>query len=75
MDLLFKTIEFAKKLRAWLGGKKSYLVAASMIIAALLAWINGEISNITLVQRLLEGCTIAAVRAAITKSGPLGPGR
>jgi len=58
-----------KFLADFLKGKKSYLAAAGIFIAALAAFADGSIDFGALVNRALEALAVVGVRAAIAKGG------
>ena len=51
----------------WLGGKKTYFVAAGVVIAAVLSWATGDLSLADAVTRVLEGLGLATLRAGVAK--------
>lgn len=52
--------------RNFLSGFKTYLTAAAMVIAAVLAFIGGEIQIGGLVEAVLGALGLAALRAGVT---------
>lgn len=61
MDWFLKAIE-------WLKGKKVYLLMASAILAAIGAYLGGDITLIQMAQAIWAAVTGGAFRAAISKS-------
>jgi hypothetical protein len=51
------------KIREWLQGKKTYLVCASGIIAALTGWAEGSLSGNALFLAVLTALGMAAQKA------------
>jgi hypothetical protein len=51
----------------WLQGKKTYLVALAAILTAVVAWLNGAIDVVTLVQTIFAALGGAALRAGVAK--------
>jgi len=51
-------------MREFLKGKKSYLLAASTVIGALIGWSQGEIGNLTFI-----GVILAAVQSCFIRAG------
>lgn len=56
-----------EKIRAWLAGKKTYLVAASAVIAALIAFANGAVNILGLIEAVLAALGLTTLRAAVSK--------
>lgn len=56
--------------RAWLKGRKTYLVAAAAVLVAVLAWASGEMTTWQLVEATLGALAAMALRAGVAKSGP-----
>lgn len=52
-----------------LAGKKTYLVSAGVVIAAVIAWLTGEIGLKEAIEAMVAGGALATLRSAITKSG------
>jgi hypothetical protein len=59
-----------EKLRNALSGGKVYLICLGAIIAAVVAFINGEIDVIKLVESVIVAVGGMAMRAGIAKSAP-----
>lgn len=55
------------KLREFLKGKKTYLVAVAGVITALIAFANGQISALQLLYTILGACGLSSIKAAISK--------
>jgi hypothetical protein len=56
-----------EKVRLLLAGKKAYLTAAGMIIAALVEYAANNDTS-ALINRILEAIALVTVRAAVTKT-------
>lgn len=56
-----------EKIRLWLQGKKTYLIAIAAILTALIAFANGALSILGLGEAILAAFGLSAIRAAITK--------
>lgn len=52
-------------IREWLKGKKTYLSIAAAIVASLIAWADGSISNTQLIQSILLVLPFAPLRAGV----------
>lgn len=52
--------------RTFLGGYKTYIAAASLILIAILAWINGDASALDTAFRIAEALGLGGLRAGIT---------
>ena len=55
------------KIREFLKGKKTYLVAVGVVIAAVISWSTGEVDLLGFAKLILEGIGLGSVRAAISK--------
>lgn len=55
------------KVKGWLKGKKTYLMAAGILLTSLAAWAVGEIDLATLGLRVLEAAGLSSLRAAVSK--------
>lgn len=55
------------KIREWLKGKKTYLVAAIAVLSVIVAFANGEVSIVVLIETILAALGLTSIRAAITK--------
>lgn len=53
-------------MRDWLRGKKTYLVAAAGIIAALASWSSGDIDTAKLIESVWGAVLAVTIRAGIT---------
>lgn len=60
-------MDFIAGLRDFLSGKKSYLVSASGVITALIAYANGSLSLMQTIVVILGALGLTTIRAAITK--------
>jgi len=56
-----------KKVLKYLKGKKTYIVAALMVVYALLGYYLGELEHASTVNLCLEGLAIAGLRAGVSK--------
>ena len=56
-----------EKIRLWLQGKKTYLVAIGGIVAAIVAWANGALSGMGLIEAIIAALGLTSLRAAISK--------
>lgn len=54
--------------KEFLNGKKTYLVAVSLVIGALVAWASGEATLAQMVATILEGLGLAALRKGVDKN-------
>lgn len=54
------------KIRTQLQGYKTYLVAASAVLAAVIAWVNGEVETANFFHLLLTAVLSVTIRAGIT---------
>ena len=57
------------KIEAWLQGKKTYILIVGGIAAALVSYVNGELTLMQLVQALWAALTAGALRSGIGKIG------
>ena len=57
-------------IKAWLEGKKVYLLGLSAIIGAITAYMAGTVGEVEAVTAIWAALTAMAMRAGITKSGP-----
>ena len=56
-----------EKIRLFIAGKKAYLTAAGMVVAALIEYANtNDVS--ALINRILEAVALVTVRAAVSKT-------
>jgi hypothetical protein len=56
-----------EKIRLWLQGKKTYLVAIVAVLTALIAFANGVLSILGLGEAILAALGLTTIRAAISK--------
>lgn len=56
------------KLKNGLEGKKTYIVAAAVVLTALGAFLNGDLTLIQAVEQALVGMGIGTLRAGVAKS-------
>lgn len=54
-------------IKAWLNGKKTYLVAVAGLLTAAVAWAGGMIDTKTLVETIFAAVLVFTGRAAIAK--------
>jgi hypothetical protein len=57
------------RIREWLKGKKSYLVAAAGVLAAVIGWSDGELDTPAMVAAVVAALEAMALRAALAKVG------
>lgn len=57
------------KVKDWLKGKKTYLMAAGILLTSIAAWSVGEIDLSTMALRVAEAAGLSSLRAAIGKLG------
>ena len=55
-------------MRAFLSGKKTYLVSVGAIIAALVAWSQGTIETAQLVEAIIGAVLAMTIRAGVAKA-------
>lgn len=55
------------KIRDWLKGKKTYLVCIGAIIAVVLAWSDGDVTDFQAADGLVKAIFGMTIRAAIGK--------
>ncbi|GAF69460.1 unnamed protein product [marine sediment metagenome] len=53
----------------WLQGKKTYLVVAAAVIAAIIGYLNGELTIVQGVGAILAALGLGSARSAIGKVG------
>ena len=58
-----------EKIEKWLQGKKTYLVIISGIIAAILAYLNGDMTLVQALSAIWVALGLGAVRSGVSKSG------
>lgn len=68
-------MEFLTKLISFFSGKKTYLVALSLIVSAIWPFIQGDITLGEVftgdkLQQILEGLGLWTLRVGVKKSGP-----
>lgn len=51
----------------FLNGKKTYIVAFGVVIAAIVSWSTGEMTLADAITRGLEGLGLATLRAGVAK--------
>ena len=68
--LIVKEMPVFKNIQLWLSGKKTYVVAVSGILTAVVAWSQGAIDTAQLVAALFAAVGTMTTRAAVAKSGP-----
>lgn len=61
-----------EKLREWLSGGKTYLICASAILTAIIAFINGNMEIADLVKAIFVALTAITLRAGVAKNNPNG---
>jgi len=54
-------------MQKWLAGKKTYLVALAAILAAGIAWVSGELTNVQTVEAIVAAVIAATMRAGVAK--------
>ncbi len=52
----------------FLQGKKTYIVAVGVVVAAVVAFLTGELALADAVVRALEGLGLATLRAGVSKA-------
>lgn len=62
-------MNYLAELRAFLQGRKTYLVVIAAVVSALAAWSNGAITDIELVRSLYEALAASTIRAGISSQG------
>lgn len=63
-------METITKIRDFLAGRKTYILAVVGALTAVAAWSTGEIDGEKLVVALYAAATAASMRAGVAKSGP-----
>jgi len=58
------------KIKAFLSGKKTYLVCAAAVLAAVVAYSQDQVTLIQLIEAILAAIGGMTLRAGIEKSGP-----
>lgn len=53
------------KIRFWLKGKKAYIVAVMGLVAAVLAWADGQIDGVALAASVWAAAQAVMIRAGI----------
>lgn len=61
-----------QSLKAFLGGKKTYLLAGVSLLGILIAWSGGEMDNLHAIEAAVAAVMAMTFRAAIAK-GPAAP--
>lgn len=51
----------------FLNGKKTYIVAAGIVVAAVVSFLTGELTLADALVRALEGLGLAGLRAGVSK--------
>jgi hypothetical protein len=51
----------------WLDGKKTYFIAAVIVLSAATSWLTGELTLADALTRALEGLGLASLRAGVAK--------
>ena len=54
----------------WLSGKKTFIAATGLVIAAVVAFLTGEATLSQAITTALEACGLAALRAGVSKVAP-----
>ena len=62
-----KMFNFLKQFNVFISGKRTYLISASAILTAFIAYANGAIDLPTLVKTCFEAVAAATLRAGIAK--------
>jgi len=57
-----------QKVKEWLSGKKTYLVCAAAILAAVIAYSQDQVTLIQLIEAVLAAIGGMTLRAGVTKS-------
>ena len=57
-----------QKVKGWLSGKKTYLVCAAAILAAVIAYSQDQVTLIQLIEAVLAAIGGMTLRAGVTKS-------
>ena len=52
----------------WLDGKKTYIAAAAVVVAALAGFLGGDLTLGQAVANALEGLGLAALRSGVAKA-------
>lgn len=55
-------------LKAWLSGKKTYLVCLAAILAAVIAWTSGDSGTLDTMKMILAALGGITIRAGISKA-------
>lgn len=56
-----------EKVRAWLKGKKTYLICAGAIIALAVAWSEGNVTDFEAISGLIKAIFGMSLRAGVAK--------
>ena len=56
-----------QKIKDWLKGKKSYLVAVGAILGVVVAWSAGEMGDLAAIQAVVAAVMAMTLRAGIAK--------
>ena len=54
------------KIKAWLQGKKTYLLALSAIVGAVVAYTEGQVLIVEAIKMIIEGMLAMTIRASIS---------
>lgn len=55
-------------MRAYLDGKKTYILSVAGMISAVAAWITGELNFVQAVEAFLLAASVGTLRAGVSKS-------
>lgn len=61
-----------REARAFLSGKKTYLIALGAIVAAVAAWAQGTLDNTQAVEAIVAALLALTMRAGVEKTAPTG---
>lgn len=56
------------KIIVFLQGKKTYIVAAIIMLQAALAYLNGEVNGVQALNQVLTGMGLGTLRAGLSKT-------
>ena len=56
------------KIREWLNGKKTYLVAGAAVIGAVIAWATGAVDLVEAIKVILGAVLGTTIRAGVAKA-------
>jgi hypothetical protein len=63
-------METIKKILVFIAGKKTYIIATTGVVLAIVGLADGTLTTPQFIEAILAALGLSALRAGVTKSGP-----